>query len=227
MQDQTKQDVQRTVIEDVRRGGGAGQPASASATQTPLPGVASLTSDQAAALRAQRRDFEQQLQRQENLRQRLTQELRSTPDEGKPGLVQRLKTVDEQIMALDGQISTINRQLMGAPRPTASEMMPPPSRTDVEDIVGMVGGFSMVLLLPLMIAYARRIWRRSAAPTAPAGWQDSMRRFERMEQAVDAVAIEVERISETQRFLTRVLLEKDPQLAAQNTPDPLPIRRDG
>lgn len=37
-------------------------------------------------------------------------------------------------------------------------------------------------------------------------------RFERLEHAVDTIAVEVERISEGQRFLTRVLAERaDPQ----------------
>ena len=53
-------------------------------------------------------------------------------------------------------------------------------------------------------AYLRRA-RRHAVPTlAPA----TDERMQRLEQAVDAIAIEVERISEGQRFLTRLQTEQ-------------------
>ena len=44
--------------------------------------------------------------------------------------------------------------------------------------------------------------RGASAPTADS---DSKARLERIEQAVDAIAVEVERISEGQRFTTKVL----------------------
>ena len=53
--------------------------------------------------------------------------------------------------------------------------------------------------------------------------QEVVERLARMEQAIDAVAIEIERISEAQRFTTRLLSERvpDPRLAApgQGTPN--------
>jgi hypothetical protein len=44
-------------------------------------------------------------------------------------------------------------------------------------------------------------------------------RLERMEQAIDAIAVEVERISEGQRFTTRLLSErlKEPALPPART----------
>ncbi|MGQ0650418.1 MAG: hypothetical protein ACT4P7_23000 [Gemmatimonadaceae bacterium] len=38
--------------------------------------------------------------------------------------------------------------------------------------------------------------------------RESAARLERMEQAIDAMAVEIERISETQRFTTRLLTER-------------------
>jgi hypothetical protein len=38
--------------------------------------------------------------------------------------------------------------------------------------------------------------------------RDSAGRLERMEQAIDAIAVEVERISEAQRFTTRLLADR-------------------
>ncbi len=39
-------------------------------------------------------------------------------------------------------------------------------------------------------------------------------RLERVEQAIEAVAVEIERIGESQRFLTKVLTDSRPGLAA-------------
>ena len=63
---------------------------------------------------------------------------------------------------------------------------------------------------PLAIAFARLLWKRGNRVEAPAPSQlpaDSTRRFDQLEQAVDAIAIEVERISENQRYLTKLLSE--------------------
>ncbi|HSA57563.1 MAG TPA: hypothetical protein VLE53_17755 [Gemmatimonadaceae bacterium] len=56
--------------------------------------------------------------------------------------------------------------------------------------------------LPLARAFARRMDRRSAPAPADLG-----PRLDRIEQAVEAVAIEVERISENQRYATKVITE--------------------
>jgi hypothetical protein len=60
--------------------------------------------------------------------------------------------------------------------------------------------------LPLARAYARRMDSRPAESTSP----DVAARLERMEQAIDSIAVEVERISEGQRFTTRLLAERIP-----------------
>jgi hypothetical protein len=51
------------------------------------------------------------------------------------------------------------------------------------------------------------MWKRTRFPqTAPPSAEDS-RRLERLEQGMDAIAIEIERVSEGQRFVTRLLSE--------------------
>jgi hypothetical protein len=63
-----------------------------------------------------------------------------------------------------------------------------------------------VVLLPLSIAYARRIWRKGGQVVA-AFPKEIAERMNRVEQIVESTAIEVERIGEGQRFMTRVLTE--------------------
>ena len=73
-----------------------------------------------------------------------------------------------------------------------------------------------IVLTPIARAWGRRIENQSKQPTLPnVAAQDA--RFDRLEQAVDAVAIEVERIAEGQRFVTKLLAERGQQGAL---PDP-------
>jgi hypothetical protein len=59
--------------------------------------------------------------------------------------------------------------------------------------------------VPLARAYARRIERGPAPGTMS---NDVIVRLERMEQAIEAIAVETERVSEGQRFVTKLLAER-------------------
>lgn len=62
---------------------------------------------------------------------------------------------------------------------------------------------AVVIFYPLMRAFARRL--EGAGQRHDALDSSSAERLQRIEQAVDAMAIEIERISEGQRFTTRLL----------------------
>lgn len=66
----------------------------------------------------------------------------------------------------------------------------------------IIGG---VVVIRLTFAMARRLEGKPVATTIP---PDVTARLERIEQAVDSVAIEVERISEGQRFTTKLLNDR-------------------
>ena len=76
------------------------------------------------------------------------------------------------------------------------------------EIVVPLGAFVTAIVLaigvPMARAYARRMDAQSKNPSVPL---EVTSRLERMEQAIEAVAIEVERISEGQRFTTKLLSE--------------------
>lgn len=59
-----------------------------------------------------------------------------------------------------------------------------------------------MLVKPVFIAWAKRLEAKPTTPSLP----DT--RLERMEQAIESIAIEVERISEAQRFTTKLLTER-------------------
>jgi len=62
---------------------------------------------------------------------------------------------------------------------------------------------------PIARALARKMDRESLQPKVP---PEVMGRLERMELAIDSIAVEVERISEGQRFTTKLLSERQPSL---------------
>jgi HPt (histidine-containing phosphotransfer) domain-containing protein len=80
----------------------------------------------------------------------------------------------------------------------------------ISPLIVPIAAFIMVgvtaIGFPLAKAYARRIEREPRQPAMP---PDVTARLERMEQALDSIAIEVERISEGQRFTTKLLSERN------------------
>ena len=73
-------------------------------------------------------------------------------------------------------------------------------------LAAIVFGIGGTLLYPLIRAFARRIEGGDGRKAVPS---DLAARLERIERSVDAIAIEVERVSEGQRFVTQLLSERD------------------
>jgi hypothetical protein len=73
-------------------------------------------------------------------------------------------------------------------------------------IAGMIMSIVIVLGLPLVIVYARKMWKRDSTPELSSHSNDH--RLERIEQAIDAMAVEVERVAEGQRFVTKLLSDR-------------------
>jgi hypothetical protein len=84
-----------------------------------------------------------------------------------------------------------------------------------EDIVAIVGFFLTAIIISIGVPLVRGIvrrWDRQGAQ--PAQLPDTSARLERIEQAIDAMAVEVERIAEGQRFVTRLMTDKTPDRVA-------------
>ena len=94
---------------------------------------------------------------------------------------------------------------------------------DEEEVVAMFVVFASITTIVLTFA---RMWFKHQenkhkirdVHELPAGID---RRLERIEQAVDAIAVEVERLAEGQRFATRLLSE-----GAQTRAEPLAVARE-
>lgn len=151
------------------------------------------------------------------------------------------KAVDGQSMSVDAknELKAEIRQAIDAAREATDEARlaqngPPvtyssrgESNNDgippqVPVILGIMG-VTLVLCVvgfPIARAFARLIDRRGTTP--PAASREVTSRLEAIEQAVDSVAVEVERISEGQRFTARVLSERAQEPAREF----MPLERD-
>lgn len=92
------------------------------------------------------------------------------------------------------------------------------------DVLVPIGFFAMVVALviglPLVRAHAKRMDRGIDPKVLP---NDLTDRLTRMEQAIESVALEVERISEGQRFTTKLLSERAPDSVRANAAGGVPV----
>ena len=100
----------------------------------------------------------------------------------------------------------------------------PPPQGPPEEVFVLGGIFMVIVLFPLSIALARRLWRRGVATIAslPAELGE---RLTRLEQGMDAIAMEVERIGEGQRYMTRMFAEDGSARAlGSGAAEPVPVK---
>lgn len=170
-----------------------------------------LTARDVAAIKARRDELSNQLISAAGRRSRLVEQLNSSTNEtARKGIEDRIALLDRRMLQLETDIAETGQQLTSAPAGLVAATQSPP-------FFGVLGSgqfvaisivFTILVLAPLAIGAARLLWKRSNRPVAPpAILTETAQRLERLEQAVDAVAIEIERVSEGQRFVTRLLSE--------------------
>ena len=189
--------------------------------------TAPMSAREVAAIKAQRDELSNQLQSVDGRRSRLLSQLRQTTDPtAVKGLEDRLALLDKRQLQLESDIATTGQQLTSAPAGLAASTGTPvvaglgSGQVVAISIVGII-----FVLAPLTMGFARTIWKRSNKPALPpTAFTETAQRLERLESAVDTIAVEIERISEGQRFVTKLLSESapaSPLLAAQRSPEAL------
>ncbi|HUQ82642.1 MAG TPA: hypothetical protein VM076_15945 [Gemmatimonadaceae bacterium] len=171
-----------------------------------------LTARDVQALRQRGSELSRQLNSANNRRNELSNALEDAEGVNRQGIEQRIVQLDQRIMTIEADIAENGRRLASAP--PSSLPVSEESRQAITPFnlnPGQVTGISIVgiifVLFPMSVAMARNIWRRGSRHTAPPLAPESTERMERLEQAVDAIAIEIERVSEGQRFVTKLLTE--------------------
>ena len=175
-------------------------------TGAPIP----ITREEVAQIRARREELSNQLISATNRRDELAEQMIESSGAVRDGIEQRIILLDERILQLEADIAETGRQLTSAGSDlTSSTAMAdgPFGGLSADQVTGISIVFILFVLTPLVVTLAVRLFRRPVAPKAVPGLDSIANRIERMENAIDAVAVEVERISEGQRFVTRLLGE--------------------
>jgi hypothetical protein len=195
-----------------------------------LPGVA-LTKQDVANLRARRSELSDQLESATGRRRQLAEQVRRADGVNKAGLESRLTVLDQRIVRIESELDQVGQQLSSpqaaqfAGTNTPTNFRPPIRFTNV-DLEPILICFVLFVMSPIALSISRLVWKRGSrlGSTAPASTGESGQRLERIEQAMDAIAIEVERVSEGQRFVTRLLSERAGALgSAQQVPEPVRV----
>ena len=138
---------------------------------------------------------------------------------------EQLKVVNNRVVQLETDLATIGRQIAAAsPDLTSTTEEPPPQ--NVGDLANGAGAGALATFAVMMIVLVslRRRWRRRSGSPPAALPDDSGHRLMRLEQGMDAIAVEIERISEGQRFVTRLLSESHGGApAAQRSGEPTTV----
>lgn len=162
-------------------------------------------------LKSKKEVLEDQLESVTERREDLVRELQGRiADVDRTGLETRVKSLDAQILQLETDLAAVGKQLV---EQAPASLTVPPVRVHWrgygdEDMVGagFVGaGIMFALFIPLIIRHFRR--RRTPPNTSTQTPVIAAERIDRMEQAIDSIAVEIERVSENQRFMTRLMTE--------------------
>jgi archaellum component FlaC len=178
------------------------------------------------ALKARREELSNQLQSVDSRRSKLINQLKQTGDAtATQGLEARLALLDARQLQLETDIAQTGQQLTSPEAGRIVSIGTPPVFAGLRSKEVMTLSVLSILLVffPLAFSVARSVWKRSNRPgPAPGVFTETAQRLERLEASVDAIAIEIERVSEGQRFVTKLLSESQPtpQLGAgQRTPE--------
>jgi hypothetical protein len=182
------------------------------------------TSAELSALRQHRSEISSQLTSVSERRRELANEIMTTSEgASKQGLEARLKVLDQRILQLETDLANTGRLIALAPSEFLSTTSEPPQGGGDDFEEGMLAGgfFSLLFGVPLFYFFLRRRWRKRSGPRPVQDMlPESARRLERLEQGMESIAIEIERVSEGQRFVTRLLAEGQPGSTSRRVAEP-------
>lgn len=195
--------------------------------QASLP-VRPATAREVEALKARGSELSRQITSATERRNALARRLREVDPAARAGLEQRIQLLDQRILGIEDDIAENGRLLAQArPELLAQTGVPGPISAVARDVIAAGGSFTLFALLAVIVV--RMVGRRRIAPSPVAARSPELEsRLDRLEQGVEAVVLEVERIAEGQRFVTRLMTEGREPMAlgvGQAPAEPIPIRR--
>jgi hypothetical protein len=193
-----------------------------SVTQWTIP----RTAAERAILQAQREALSSQIINVRERRNTIARAYERSSGASRSGLEQQLRVLDDRIIQLEQDLAESGRAYSQSPAvstSTSTGMPFPIGNLSNGQVTGISVVFILFVLGPLAGSLGRLMWRRSAKPATPPGWGDAAQRLERLEQAVDTIAVEMERVSEGQRFLTKLMTQNGAPTAANGGASPASV----
>lgn len=180
-----------------------------------------MTLQDVARLREIRAEINRQYSNVQQRRDNLAAQARRAEPGNVAGIQERIAALDQRLLQMDKDLETTGRLLQVAQGDVgATAQVPPPVRRfgpfSERGATVLSGLFIVTVLAPLALVYVRVLLRRSRIPPAPQGWSQTADRLEQLEKNIDTVAIEVERVSESQRFMMRMFTESQEGKAAES-----------
>jgi archaellum component FlaC len=184
-----------------------------------------LTKAEVAAIRERRSEISNQLENVSARRKNLADQLPGKTGQDLAGLEQRIRVLDERILVMENDLAVTGRQLtQGTTFATTTSAPQPPFFGLGADNAAMLSGmFTIFVLAPLAFAAARRMWKRTTFNSVRRESAESDMRLQQLEQSVDAIAIEIERVSEGQRYVARIINEAKALGAVQQWAEPVRV----
>lgn len=186
------------------------------------------TAEEVQALRIRIDDLKNELQNAAERRNNVAGRLSKADPSARAGYEARLQALDTRILQIENDITGAVVQLRSAPAAAliAGTAQDPDPNLIIDrvsnEIVPIVAIVSVFVFAPFALAIARFIWKRASPSPRPAlADQATNQRLEQLQQAVDTIAVEVERISEGQRFVTKLLSERERQALGVGAAEPV------
>ena len=193
----------------------------------PLTLSTPATQAEVEALVRQRSELADQLTNAAHRRDGLVDQIRSAPDGvARTGLEERIKVLDSRILQLEADLASTGRLVALAPGDLvaiASRNNSAPSGGGDDFEEGMMLGIFLALGFAALVTAFRRFRRRKQKPAKKTDLGIESQRLERLEQGMEAIAIEIERVSEGQRFVTKLLSEAAPVGVGNRIAQAIPV----
>lgn len=190
---------------------------------TPQAAARPTTAREVEALRDRGSELSNQLQSATGRRNRLAEQLKTSDPGARAGLEQRIQQLDQRILRIEGDIAENGRLLATARPELVTETGVPWLGLDGGGTIAVAGSFTLLAIM--LMGVLRALRRRPATAAVVTRDAESERRLERLEQGVEAIAVEIERISEGQRYITKLMTET-PALGAGDAPaEPIKVRQ--
>jgi len=184
------------------------------------------------ALELRRNELKNQLESLGDRRGEAADQLREAGPSTAPSIQGRLNAIDDRITDLERELMQTDDAITDAIARGITTSQQWHDITNIDRSSGNTGEivtvmFGEALFFALLGIVLFRRMRRPSAATAVRLAPEETSRLDQLQRAVDVIAVEVERISEGQRYVAKIFGDKQPAIGAGAAQDVAAARREG